>query len=82
MMEPEILHVPELAKIMGRTESAIRSAVQSRPDWLPPYYKQGSRICWRLETVRKFLREFEAGEHQAVKVGRPRKEPPSFRPSA
>lgn len=75
-MEPEILHVPELAKLMGRSESAIRSAVHGRPDWLPPYYKQGSRICWRLESVRKFLRDFEAGEHRAVKVGRPRKEPP------
>lgn len=78
-MEQEILHVPELAKLMGRSESAIRSAVQSRPDWLPPCYKQGARICWRLETVRKFLREYEAGEHVAPKVGRPRKEPPSFR---
>jgi len=77
-MEPEILHVPELALLMGRTEAAIRSAVQARPDWLPPYYKQGSRICWRLETVRKYLRDFEAGEHQALKVGRPRREPPSL----
>jgi len=78
-MEQEILHVPELATMMGRSESAIRSAVQSRADWLPPYYKQGSRICWRLETVRQFLREFEEGGHVPAKAGRPRKEPPTFR---
>jgi predicted transcriptional regulator len=36
MMEPEIIHVPELAKLLGRTESSIRSAIQARPDWLPP----------------------------------------------
>lgn len=80
-MEQEILHVPELAKLMGRTESAIRSAVQHRADWLPPFYKQGTRICWRLETVRNFLKDFEQGEYKVVKAGRPRKEPPTFRPS-
>ncbi|WP_152489451.1 MULTISPECIES: hypothetical protein [unclassified Pseudomonas] len=71
-MEPEIIHVPELAKLLGRTESSIRSAIQSRPNWLPPFFKQGARICWRLESVRTFLREYEAGEHQALKTGRPR----------
>jgi hypothetical protein len=75
-MEPEILHVPELARMLGRSEAAIRSAVQVMPDWLPPFFKQGARICWRLESVRKFLREYEAGEHKPAKVGRPRKEPP------
>lgn len=78
VMEPEIIHVPELAKLLGRTESSIRSAIQARPDWLPPYFKQGVRVCWRLESVRKFLREYEAGEHKAVKVGRPRREPPNW----
>ena len=75
-MEPEIIHVPQLAQLLGRTESSIRSAIQSRPDWLPPFFKQGTRVCWRLETVREFLREYEAGEHKAPKVGRPRQEPP------
>ncbi|AMO78082.1 MULTISPECIES: hypothetical protein [Pseudomonas aeruginosa group] len=75
-MEPEIIHIPEVARLLGRTESSIRSAIQARPDWLPPYFKQGVRVCWRLETVRKFLREYEAGEHKAPKVGRPRRDPP------
>lgn len=66
-MEPEIIHIPELAKLLGRTESSIRSAIQARPDCLPPYFKQGVRVCWRLETVRTFLREYEAG--------RPRSQP-------
>ncbi|WP_417703275.1 hypothetical protein [Pseudomonas sp.] len=75
-MEPEIIHVPELAKLLGRTESSIRSAIQAKASWLPPHFKQGTRICWRLESVRTFLREYEAGEHKAAKLGRPRKEPP------
>ncbi|WP_405120700.1 hypothetical protein [Pseudomonas leptonychotis] len=78
-MEPEILTVTELAKLLGRTESSIRSAVQARPDWLPPYFKQGARLAWRLESVRKFLREYEEGEHKAPKVGRPRNAPPTLR---
>lgn len=77
-MEPEVIHVNDLAQLLGRTEAAIRSAIQGRPDWLPPYYKQGARICWRLESVRRFLREYEQGEHKAKKKGRPRKEPPLF----
>ncbi|KPB74920.1 Uncharacterized protein ALO83_02222 [Pseudomonas cannabina pv. alisalensis] len=28
-MEPEIIHIPELAKLLGRTESSIRSARQA-----------------------------------------------------
>lgn len=78
-MEPEILHVPELARLLNRTESSIRSAIRENPEWLPPYFKQGQRLCWRLESVRKFLREYESGEHKAPKVGRKRKEPPTLR---
>ena len=75
-MEPEIIHVPELAKLLGRTESSIRSAIQAKASWLPPHFKQGARICWRLESVRKFLREYESGEHRAAKAGRPRGDTP------
>lgn len=77
-MEPEILHIPELAKLMGRTEAAIRSAVQTRPDWLPPPFKQGARLCWRLASVRRYIEQYESGEHRPVKAGRPRKQPPTL----
>jgi hypothetical protein len=75
-MEPEVIHVPELAHLMGRSEAAIRSAVQHKAEWLPPFYRQGARLCWRLETVRYFLRQYEAGECRPKKAGRPRKEAP------
>lgn len=44
-MEPEVIHVPELAKMLGRSESSIRSALQAGAYWLPPFFKQGIRIC-------------------------------------
>lgn len=77
-MEPEIIHIPELAKMLGRTESSIRSARQTGASWLPPYFKQGSRICWRIDTVRRFLKECEEGRHTPARPGRKRQTPPTL----
>ncbi|WP_353853244.1 hypothetical protein [Pseudomonas sp. BCRC 81390] len=77
-MDPEIIHIPELATLLGRSESAIRSALQNHASWLPPSFKQGHRICWRLETVRDFLKEWEQTGGQKSKPGRKRKPPPTL----
>lgn len=77
-MEPEIIHIPELAKMLGRTESAIRTARQDGASWLPPSFKQGVRVCWRVSTVRKFLEEYEQGMHAPAKPGRKRNAPPTL----
>ncbi len=74
-MEPEVIHIPELAKLLGRSEPSIRSAMQSHAAWLPPFFKQGKRICWRLESVRKFLSDWEQSGVQQSKPGRKRKQP-------
>ncbi|MCW8156731.1 hypothetical protein D7243_11080 [Stutzerimonas stutzeri] len=79
-MDPEIIHIPQLAQMLSRTESSIRSAIRDGAKWLPPYFRQGTRICWRVETVRHFLREYEAGSSPKKKPGRPRREPPTLRP--
>ncbi|QBF27199.1 hypothetical protein EXN22_16420 [Pseudomonas tructae] len=77
-MEQEVIHIPELAKILGRSESSIRSARQVGASWLPPFFKQGSRICWRISTVRKFLQECEQGMHNPARSGRKRHTPPTL----
>ncbi|WP_110995421.1 hypothetical protein [Pseudomonas sichuanensis] len=77
-MEQEVIHIPELAKMLGRTESSIRSARQEGASWLPPFFKQGVRICWRVATVRKFLEEYEQGMHMPAKPGRKRNAPPTL----
>jgi hypothetical protein len=74
-MEPEIIGIPEMALLMRRTESSIRTAVARLPEWLPKPIKQGRRVCWRLETARQYIREFEEGQHRKPKVGRPRQLP-------
>lgn len=78
-MQQEILRVPELAKMLGRSESSIRSAMQAGAAWVPPGFKQGRFHCWRTDSVREFLRRYEAGENQPVKQGRKRREPPTLK---
>ncbi|MBD1555180.1 hypothetical protein [Pseudomonas typographi] len=77
-MEPEIIHIPELAKLLGRTESSIHSARQAGAPWQPPFFKQGSRICWRIDTVRRFLKGCEEVRHAPSKPGRKRQPPPTL----
>ena len=77
-MEQEVIHVPELAKMLGRTESSIRRARQDGDSWLPPFFKQVKRVCWRVATVRKFLEEYEQGLHVPAKPGRKRNAPPTL----
>lgn len=77
-MEQEVIHIPELAKMLGRTESSIRSARQDGANWLPPFFKQGKRICWRVTAVRQFLEEYEQGLHVPAKPGRKRNAPPTL----
>lgn len=77
-MQPEIIHIPQLAIMMGRSEASIRSAIRDGASWLPPSFKQGVRHCWRVESVRKWLAEYEAGAHRPKRPGRPRREPPTL----
>ncbi|WP_308812222.1 hypothetical protein [Pseudomonas plecoglossicida] len=77
-MKPEIIHIPELAKLLGRSEAAVRSARQVGAPWLPPCFKQGQRVCWRLESVREFLKEWEERGGIRSKPGRKRKSPPTL----
>ena len=77
-IEQDVIHIPELAKLLGRSESSIRSARQAGAYWLPPFFKQGSRICWRVGTVLQFLQESEEGLHEPARPGRKRQTPPTF----
>lgn len=53
--EAQVLYVPDMAKLLGRTEAAIRSAVaRGGADWLPPRLNT-RRLSWRRQTVDEFL---------------------------
>jgi predicted DNA-binding transcriptional regulator AlpA len=55
MNQQSILYVPDLARMLGRTESAIRMAVNRGAPWLPPSFPMGRRLAWRREDVDKFM---------------------------
>lgn len=57
--EADVLYVPEMARKLGRTEAAIRSAVaRGGADWLPPRMNT-RRLSWRRQTVDDFLQGLE-----------------------
>lgn len=53
----DVLYVPQLARKLGKTDAAIRQAVNRGAEWLPPSFRLGSRIAWRVEDVDRFLEE-------------------------
>jgi predicted DNA-binding transcriptional regulator AlpA len=53
-----------MAKMLGRSESAIRTAVDRGAEWLPPSFPMGRRLAWRRSDVDAFLAA------QARKTGR------------
>ena len=52
----DLLGVPELAKILGTTESAIRTRL-ARGTGVPPRYGETSRVMWLRKDVEAFLEE-------------------------
>lgn len=71
-MQTEILYVPEMARLLGRTEAAIRAAALREVDWLPkPMTGMGRRVCWHKRDVDKFLEDRRAGSSSGVKRTKP-----------
>lgn len=75
----QILGARELAKLLGTTPTAIYLSVHRRDGIIPPFFHRGSRVCWRMSTIRRWLGEKEK-EEQALgffpkpsRRGRPRK---------
>lgn len=58
----DVLYIADMARKLGRTEAAIRAAVNRDVDWLPPSFKMGRRIAWRTTTVDAFLAKREKGK--------------------
>lgn len=69
MSESAVLYVPDLARMLGRTEAAIRASVNRESDDIPPRLQIGRRLCWRRETVQQWLKDREQPAKPA-KAGR------------
>lgn len=66
--DTDVLHVPELARKLGRTEASIRSSVNRGGEDLPPRLMIGRRLAWRAVTVEQWLAARE--QKPARKAGR------------
>ena len=51
----DVIYMSELAKMLGKTEGAIRSAVQQRRESVPPSFKLGGKHAWRRIDVESWI---------------------------
>lgn len=58
-MDAEVLYVPDLARMLGMTEAAIRGHYYRRSGAIPRGFKLGAKLAWRRATVIEFLAERE-----------------------
>ena len=54
-MSSEVLYIPELAAMLGKTEAAVRAAVQRGSDAVPPPFRLGRLHAWRKADVDAWL---------------------------
>lgn len=54
---PEVIYVAELAALMGKSEVAVRQALNRGVDWLPAPFYLGRRLAWRRTDVQHWLAE-------------------------
>ena len=50
----DLVYVPELAKLLGTTECAVRTRL-ARGNGVPPRYKNSTKVCWLITDVDKFI---------------------------
>jgi predicted DNA-binding transcriptional regulator AlpA len=59
-MEQQLYYVPDLARLLGTTEAAIRNHVQRRAfNAIPQFAKRGRRVVWRKKDVEKWMEELK-----------------------
>lgn len=56
MSEASVLYVADLARKLGKTESAIRMAVHRDSGAVPPHFYTGRRMTWLSADVDAWLK--------------------------
>lgn len=51
----EVMYVADLAALLGRSEVAIRQAINRGADWIPSPFYLGRRLAWRRDDVKRWL---------------------------
>ena len=52
----DLVYVPELAKLLSTTESAIRTRL-ARGVGVPTRYKESNKACWERGVVDKYIED-------------------------
>lgn len=53
----DILYIPDLARLLGRTETGIRQAAYRRSRSVPQAMKLGDRYAWKRAEVEDWLQQ-------------------------
>lgn len=53
--QTEVIYTAELAVMLGRSEVAIRQALNRGVDWLPAPFYLGRRLAWRRADVQQWI---------------------------
>jgi len=61
MTPSEVCYVPQVAQMLGMTETALRAHVYRRTSSVPAPFKLGRKLAWRRDSVLEFLRRAERG---------------------
>lgn len=65
MTVSEIIYIPELATMMGKSDVAVRAMIQRGSPDVPKSFKVGRKHAWYREDARKFF----AAKRAAAKKG-------------
>jgi hypothetical protein len=78
--ESEVIYIPDLARILGRTESSVRQGLSRNVFWIPEGFRMGIRHCWLRADVMQFLTDYRDGrvENKPARMGRKRQAPPTL----
>ena len=62
----EVLYVADMARVLGRTEAAIRSCVQRQrlkmDNSFPTHTRIAGRVCWKRREVQAWLEKMSDGQ--------------------
>ena len=73
-LKPLVVDVTGLARLLGKTEAAIRQATYRKARWIPKPINLGDSICWRVSDVELLLEKLASDTTPKPKGrGRPRK---------
>ncbi len=44
--QKEVYYIPDIAKILGKSEAAIHMGISRKVTWLPPPGRVGTKLAW------------------------------------